>query len=106
MRKISHSRDVQWLNKNYGEWKGIKATNRTTLTETVVLEISENENENDDGGANDDGGNNANGGNNNNNNAPGSPIPVRARREVSYLGRPDGNLRRTRRQTRIATANS
>ncbi|CAJ1938811.1 unnamed protein product [Cylindrotheca closterium] len=37
-KRISSSRDVSWLNKSYGDWKGIKKTNTLRLTQEILLE--------------------------------------------------------------------
>ncbi|CAJ1943898.1 unnamed protein product [Cylindrotheca closterium] len=39
-KRISSSQDVSWLNKSYGDWKGIKKTNTLRLTQEILLETA------------------------------------------------------------------
>ena len=91
-QKISRSRDVQWLNKTYGEWRGIQRSTTRRVTQTVILE-DEVDDEAPSASAS------------MGETEPTPQILRTVKRQLESWQSPDLTLRRTRGQTRLANAN-
>ena len=98
-KKINVSRDVTWLNKKYGEWKGITRNNVKRVSSSIILDDEEDyeettndiEKENTTESATFD----------------TSQMSAKEKRNLTWAMEPaDTSLKSTRSQTRIANANS
>ena len=123
-KKINISRDVTWLNKTYGDWKGITQSKITRLSQAIVIRddgenikesnpITRNENnrmetqqESQQQNQHTTNKMQKSNASTTNHDIVDSTVKPRVRQELELWSPPEPTLRRTRFQTRIANAHS